>query len=89
MGNAVDKHPQRGLKDALSFNADREPSFLEWLLDHYEETPQHLHDVALATGPYRDYNNLMSWYRDRYRQEMQLRKQLISHNPFDDQEETK
>lgn len=68
----------------LTFRADRKPDFKEWLLDRYTETPQHLHDVALATGCYRDYERLMEWYRRRYKYEMELREQLISANPFND-----
>lgn len=69
---------------ALTFQADHKPGFKEWLLDRYTETPRHLHDVALATGSYRDYERLMEWYRRRYRYEMELRELLISANPFDD-----
>lgn len=66
----------------LVFQADRRLTFKEWLLDRYTETPQHLHDVALATGSYRDYDLLMEWYRRRYHYEMELREQLLSGNPF-------
>ncbi|MDE5894344.1 MAG: hypothetical protein K2H45_15630 [Acetatifactor sp.] len=70
--------------NVLTFQLDRKPEFKEWLLYRYTETPLHLHDVALATGSYRDYERLMEWYRRRYRYEMELREQLISANPFDD-----
>lgn len=63
-------------------------SFKHWLLVRYTETPEHLHDVALATGSYRDYNRLMDWLRYRYRLEKHQYDQLYNNNPFEKQEDT-
>ena len=63
------------------------PSFRDWLISRYCETPQHLYRVARATGPYRDYNNLMDWYRYRYQTEKQRHEDLVAANPFHNQED--
>lgn len=71
----------------LTIRLDPQLTFKDWLLERYTETPRHLHDVALATGSYRDYEKLMQWCRQRYRYEMELQKQFISVNPFDKSKE--
>lgn len=63
------------------------PFFRDWLISRYCETPQHLYRVARATGPYRDYNNLMDWYRYRYQTEKQRHEDLVAANPFHNQED--
>ena len=57
------------------------PSFRDWL------NTRHLFRVARATGPYRDYNNLMDWYRYRYQLEKQRHIDLVAANPFYNQED--
>ena len=63
-------------------------TFKNWLLVRYTETPEHLHDVALVTGPYKDYNKLMEWYRYRYQKEKHQYDQMHNNNPFEKQEDT-
>lgn len=63
------------------------PSFRDWLISRYCVTPQHLYRVARVTGPYRDYNNLMDWYRYRYQTEKQRHEDLVAANPFHNQED--
>lgn len=66
----------------LGFTPEDFLSFKDWLYSRYNETPQHLYFVARATGPYRDYNNLMTWYRYRYQFEKQRHEGLVAANPF-------
>lgn len=64
------------------FSAENPPTFNEWLLARYDETPMTLYVLSKNTGRYGDYDRMMEWCRRRYRREMDQLKALIADNPF-------
>ena len=64
----------------------KQPSFLEWMQERHQSTPTVMKVLCRQTSPrrawWKEYEAAMDWLRKRYSYEMQLRDQIITNNPF-------
>ena len=65
--------------------SDVSQSFLDWLRERHNYTPLTIKLLCRQTGG--DYYKVMSWYRRRYRYELDLMKTIVNNNPFSNMEE--
>lgn len=73
---------------SLTYSADSEPTFQEWLAQRDDITSRELYTMFQATScyPFSEYRKAMDYLRQKYIQDMGYRKYLLTSNPFMEQE---
>ena len=79
----------RYLYKFLGADTGKQPTFLEWMQERHHTSPTVMKVICRQTCPYRnwrkEYEAAMEWLRRRYRYEMELLQQLITNNPFEEE----